>query len=200
MSPTDARDEAIALAKTDTATALARARAIADPWFRSQAIAWIARFAAAAEVAPILKEARESSQVAEDKYRIVGSSAWRVRAMIERGEQQAAADELPDLLKYAADISHPVSRLEALFLLFQSVFEADNCRRVVLDVLLEACHDAKSWKSGDRLREAAIMLAFAGHHGQASEIIGAMPTGRFRRQAIERIGRGQRREPRRFFW
>ncbi|HJT13652.1 MAG TPA: hypothetical protein VJ790_13615 [Dongiaceae bacterium] len=120
--------------------------------------------------------------------------------MIERGEQQAAADELPDLLKCAADISHPVSRLEALFLLFQSVFEADNCRRVVLDVLLEACHDAKSWKSGDRLREAAIMLAFAGHDGQASEVVGAMPTGRFRRQAIERIGRGQRREPRRFFW
>ncbi|HJT13653.1 MAG TPA: hypothetical protein VJ790_13620 [Dongiaceae bacterium] len=67
MSPTDARDEAIALAKTDTATALVRARAIADPWFRSQAIAWIARFAAAAEVAPILKEARESSQVAEGR-------------------------------------------------------------------------------------------------------------------------------------
>ena len=177
-----------------------RREAIADPWFRSQAIAWIARFAAAAEVTPILKEARESSWVAEDKYKIVGSSAWRMRAMIERGEQQAAADELPDLLKSAADINHPVSRLEALFLLFQSVFEVDNCRRIVLDALLEACHDAKSWKSGDRLRETAIMLAFAGHHDQASEVIGAMPTGRFRRQAIERIERGQRREHRPFCW
>ncbi len=200
MSPTEGRDGAVALAKTDTAAALERARAISDPWFRSQAIAWIARFAAAAEATSILKEARESSWAAEDKYRIVGSSAWRIRAMIERGEQQAAADELPDLLKCAADINQPVSRLEALFLLFQSVFEVDNCRRAVLDALLEACHGAKSWKSGDRLREAAIMLAFAGHHGQANEVIGAMPAGRFRRQAIERVGRGQRREPRSFFW
>lgn len=200
VSPTKARDSAIGLAKTDTTAALALARTIDDPWFRSQALAWIARFASEADFPPILSEGRESSWAAGDKYKIVGSSAWRVRAVIERGNTSAAAAEMPELLRCAAEISHPVSRLEALFLLFESVFEADGCRRLVLDALIDACQVAKSWKSGDRLREAAVVLAFAGYQGDVDQVLAAMSEGKYRRQALERIGRGQRREPRRFFW
>ena len=200
MRLTEARDKAIGLAKTDTPAAMMIARAIDDSWFRSQAMAWIARFAAEADLAPILEEARAASWATEDKYKTVGSSAWRFRAMIERGKRLAAADELPDLVACAADVAHPVSRLEALFLLFESVFAIDRCRRLTLSALIDACHIANSWKSGDRLREAAIMLAFAGHHDEAHQAVSAMANRRYRRQAIERIRRGQRREPRPFFW
>lgn len=199
-SPTHAREDAIGLAKTDTAAALERARAIDDPWFRSQALAWIARFAPEAEFKLILSEARESSWAAEDKYKVVGSSAWRIRAMIERDHAPLAEAEVPDLLKCAMDIGHPVSRLEALFLLFESVFTVDSCRRSVLSGLIDACRAANSWKSGDRLCEAAVMLAFAGHSDEASATVDAISSEKYRRKATERIANGERRGPRPFFW
>jgi hypothetical protein len=187
LTPTEARDSAVELAKADTPAALALARAIDDPRFRSQAMAWIARFASETELPAILNEARESSWAATDKYKVVGSSAWRLRAMIERGEPDAAAAEMSELLACAAEIDHPVSRLEALFLLFQSIFDVERARRGTLDALIAASQAAMSWKSGYWLREAALMLASAGYADEADQVISAMPDGKYRRQAIERI-------------
>ena len=200
MTPTEARDGAIERAKADTPAALALARAIDDPWFRSQAMAWIARFASETELPAILNEARESSWAATDKYKVVGSSAWRLRAMIERDKPDGAAAEMPELLSCAAEIDHPVSRLEALFLLFESIFEVERARRGTLDALIAASLAAMSWKSGFWLREAALMLASAGYADEADQVISAMPDGKYRRQVIERIGKGERRTPRPFFW
>jgi hypothetical protein len=200
LTPTEARDGAIALAKADTSAARALARAIDDPWFRSQAMACIARFASEMEFPAILNEARESSWAATDKYKVVGSSAWRLRAMIERGKPDAAAAEMSELLACAAEIDHPVSRLEALFLLFQSVFEVERCRHAVLEALVAAAQVAMSWKAGYRLREVALMLASAGYRDEVDQVIDAMAEGKYRRQAIEWIARGERQTPRPFFW
>ena len=122
-----------------------------------------------------------------------------MRALIERGETERAALEVEGLLKRSAEIPNPVSRLDALFLLFQAVFARDAARPEVLIALVAASRVARSWKSGDKLREAALMLA-PGHPDEAQQVVAAMPEGRFRRTAVERMAAGRHRTPRAFFW
>jgi hypothetical protein len=45
MSATTQRDRAISLAESRPGEALKQARQIDEPWFRAQALAWVARFA-----------------------------------------------------------------------------------------------------------------------------------------------------------
>lgn len=199
-SGTEARENAIALAKTDVEAATKNARAIEDPWFRSQAMAWIARFSAEKDFHQALDEAASASWAADDPYKIVASSAWRLRAMVERGHLGDVQSELPKLLECASGIANPVSRLDALFLVFQSVFDVEAFRHLVLRALVDACQAAVSWKAGDRLSEAAVMLAFANDKVGVDEVIQSMPDGKRKRQAMQRIADRLRREPRRFFW
>src|SRR5690242_6252212 len=106
---TKARNSAVGLAKTDTKAALKIALAIDEPWFRSQALAWIARYSSQDDLPVVLGQARDASWSAEDPYRIVGSSAWRIRAMIERGNSEGVGAELSELLVCASRIAQPVS-------------------------------------------------------------------------------------------
>jgi hypothetical protein len=120
--------------------------------------------------------------------------------MVECGHFEDARRELPRLLECSSGISNPVSRLDALFVLFQSVFHVEALRRLVLKALVDACQAADSWKAGDRLREAAVMLAFAKDKTSADEVIQSMPDGKHKRQAMQRIADSLRCEPRQFFW
>jgi hypothetical protein len=198
VTPTKSREHAIQLAKTDPDAALAVARGIDDPWFRSQALAAVARFSKSRQL-EILEEAQVASQSADDPYKIVGASAWWIRAMIELGYGDEAARELPALIEVSSTIEHPVSRLEALFLLFQAVFHLEATRLLALDALVNACQSANSWKAGDRLQEAALMLA-ADYPAESEQVIRAMPEGKYKRQAIEKRAASGGRPPRPFFW
>jgi hypothetical protein len=88
----DASARAIQLAKQDTQRALEVAGSIAEGWSRAQALAWIGRFAPDADVSTILGEARESSLAANTPFKTVDSSAWWIRAMIERGDIEGATE------------------------------------------------------------------------------------------------------------
>ena len=156
---TQARDRAIRLAKTDTAAALGVADEIEEPWFRAQALAFIARFEEQYGHRAILASARRASLEAEDPYVVVGSAAWWLRAWIERGAPEVACAELPALLGASRKIANPVSRLDALYLVFQAVFDLDPARRAVLEALLAACAAADSWKAGRCQSEVARMRA-----------------------------------------
>jgi hypothetical protein len=201
MTPTEARDLAGVLAKSDTVAALQVAHEIPDAWFRAQALAWISRYAEGESCRAIASSARLASQAAEDPYQTVGSAAWWVRALIERGASESASAEIPALLEAARSIAHPVSRIDALYLLFQAVFEVGPARQLVLDALLEAGAAARSWKAGDRLREAAVML-HRDFPEQAARVIAAMPEGKYKRQAVRRTSATCKtfRGPRPFFW
>lgn len=198
MSATRSRERASQLAKTDPEAALVIARGIEDPWFRSQALAWVARFSKRGQQ-DILREAKAASESAGEPYKIIGASAWWVRAMAELGYSGEATREVPKLLEIASTIENPVSRLEALFLLLQAVFQVDRGRDLVLEGLIAACQRAKSWRAGDRLREAALMLA-ADHPADAERVIEAMPEGKYKRQVKQRMASAQHRTPRPFFW
>jgi hypothetical protein len=194
-----ARNQAISLAKTDTDRALEIARQIHEPWNRAQALAWIGFFADG-RLHEILDEARAVSWSATDPYQIVGSSAWRLRAWIERGEPTRATKELGQLLACADKITHPVSRLEALTALRDAIFDVDGARQRVLDAQIRAAGIARSWRSSSRLRDSAIMLASTGHADEARRVVAAIPEGRYRRQALKGIAEAKLLDPRRFFW
>jgi hypothetical protein len=200
MTPTESRDMACKLAKTDPAAALEIARGIGDPWFRSQALAHVARASDLPGARRIFAEARAASLAADDPYQVVGSSAWWLRAMIELGDTEAATCEIPSLLEVSATIENHSSGAQALFLVLQAVFHVDKARRLVTNALIRTClAGSGSWRPGRTFRDAAIMLA-PQHPAEAEKIIRSMPEDKWKRRAIQRIEDQEFLEPRAFFW
>ena len=200
MSAAQQRDLAIQAARTDFPTALQRARAVSEPWHRAQALAWVARFAPDADVERVADEALKAAGGGKDAYQQVGSSAWAVCALAERGRTRKAQEAVSRLLGLSAGISHPVSRLNALFLLWQAVFTLDRAvRQKVLDRLVAACQSAASWQAGTTLRDVALMLA-ADDPAESKRIIDQMPDGRYKRQAQRQFAEGETSTPGPFFW
>lgn len=134
MSATTTRDLTMRRATTDTSAAHALARSISDPWYRCQALAWVARFAPEAQFKAIVQESLAAGKAADDPYQVVGTTAWSLAALVERGHNNEVRCLLPSLLTHAAAIVNPVSRLDALFLLWQAVFPLGiEFHRQVLD-------------------------------------------------------------------
>jgi hypothetical protein len=186
-------------AQSDNEHALKLARKIDDPWYRTQALAWVARYAPIGKVEGLAKEALETAAEQADPYKVVAASAWPVRALIERERGEVAEEAIVRLLDLSERIDHPVSRLEALFLLWEAVYLlGDGMRRQVQDKLVAACRAADSWKAGDRLAWAATILA-ADHPEEAQELVAALREGRVKRQALRRMGAGKTEKVREFF-
>ena len=186
------------LARIDAHAAIGFARQIEDAWSRSQALAHVARFSPSGQRA-LLDEARTASMLAGDSYKIVAVSAWWIRAQIEVGYHEDAAREMPRLLELSSTIEHPVSRLAALFLLFQAVFHLEPARQLALGRLIEACQSANSWKAGDALQSAVVMLA-SDYAAEAEQALQAMPEGKYKRKACRLVASAVRWHPRPFFW
>ncbi|HTE20273.1 MAG TPA: hypothetical protein VK689_18055, partial [Armatimonadota bacterium] len=160
MSATDERNRAMEAARRDYPTALKWARGVSDAWFRAQALAGVARYAPESDVVRIAEEALRAVADAKDAYRRVGSSAWAIRALVERGKHERAAKAALGLSEFAGNIDHPVSRLNALLVLWQAAFPLGGAvRRQILRRLIAACEAASSWQAGRALRDAALMVA-----------------------------------------
>src|SRR3954469_17904349 len=125
MSATSTRDQVTRLAPADPEGAAEVARSIEEPWFRAQALAWAARFAADDRVVPLAEESLRSSYAEIDPYRTVATGAWPVRALVERGHSDKARSTLDSLLLLAPQVEPPTSRVEALFLVWQAIFPLD---------------------------------------------------------------------------
>jgi hypothetical protein len=194
------RERAVRAATTNSERALALARQVSHPWYRAQALAWVARFAPEAGVVRIAQEALRTASRAEDPYQVVGASAWPIRALIERDHRERAVQQLPSLLESAERIQHPVSRIEALFLLVQAVWPlGSRGRKPVLDRLALLCQTTPGWRAGRALRELALMLADE-DETEARRVADSMPQGPYKRQALRRLTAGRRARPRPFFW
>lgn len=194
------REAAIKLAKSDSGAALAAARAIDDPWYRCQALAWVARFAPESEWLRIVKSALQSAAAADDRYKNVAAAAWPIRALVERSALTDAQAALRDVLPLAAEIEHIGSRAEALLLLLQAVLPASNSlRKPVFHAILDLPHEPVHWRRRRTIREAFLMV----HAREPALVAVCLPRVRDQklRSAIEsRLAAGETREPRAFFW
>lgn len=200
MSATEQRERAIQAARTDLPTGLQLARRVSEPWFRAQALAWVARLAAEADVERIAAEALEAASAGKDAYQHVGSAAWAIRALAERGRSRKAAAAVCKLVSLSDGITHPVSRLNALFLLCEAAWPlGGSVRRQVVQKLVAACQSAASWRAGSTLRDVALMLA-RDDPREARRITEQMPDGPYKQQTQRQLDEGQTSTPRPFFW
>ena len=200
MNATLQRERAVQLAPTDPALALSTARAIDDPWFACQALAWVARFAPEEEFAKIVNESLRVVRGEVDPYRVVAPSAWPIRAMVERDCIELLPSVIPELLLRAEEIELLVSRSEALFLLFQAVFPAGREHWLpVLDSLRQASTPLISWRQKRNLTDA-IMIVRGEDEQLAFEIYDAVDDQKLKKKITRLWAIPEQRQPRKFFW
>ena len=183
------------LAKTDFRKALLLARQVSESWFRCQALAGAARFAPDDEVASTAKEAISAALTATDSYKRVAATAWPLRALVERNQEQKAVQQLPEILELAAQIQNPVSRSDALFLLWEAFFPI-QAHEFILGALVKSCDG--HWKADYILRQVVLILASKDTE-EAHKLASSMPESKYKRQAKKRLSEGQKQQAKQFY-
>ena len=183
------------IAKTDFLKALPLARKVSESWFRCQALAGTARYAPDEHVIKTAEEAILAAFTATDFYQKVAATAWPLRALIERKQEQKAIQWLPEILELSEHIENPISRTDALFMLWEGVFPVP-AHESILEPLVISC--TGHWKADYILRQIVIILA--SHDIDAAQKLAAsMPESKYKRQAERRLGEGQKEEARQFY-
>ncbi len=158
MTATLQRDQAIELAKTDALKALAKARSVSDPWFRAQALSWVARFNDSAPE-PIAAEAANAAATCDDDYKKSAVRAWEIAALAERKCLVKAKTALREAVRIAGQVQPPASRSEALLILMQAAFTID--RDTAADVsaqITQSCPIGDHWRCKRAATHASQML------------------------------------------
>jgi len=159
VSATLQRNHASTLAKSNPKKALDQARKVHEPWFRAQALSWVARFTDGDPVA-IASEAARAAQECEDDYRKSAVRAWEVAALAERGSTAEARKSLSEALKLAKRIESVSSRSEALLLLMQAAFRIgrDEAMRAY-SLLKESCPVEEHSRCKRAVRDGERMIS-----------------------------------------
>jgi hypothetical protein len=159
MSATTQRDRAMSLAKSCPNEALKQARQVDEPWFRAQALAWVARFADS-EVITIAAEAAKAAAEGGDKYQQCAVRAWEIAALAERDYKSEARKRLREALNTAKNVVPAASRSEALFLLLQaSASIAPDDFEKLYEMLKNSCCAEEHWRCQRALRNGAKMMS-----------------------------------------
>lgn len=200
MSSTQQRDLAIQKAKYNSEQAYKLALKISDHWYCAQALSWIARYSNDEDFDKFIQQAFKASFGNSDPYKVVGSSAWVIRSLVERKKYKYIDTNLTKLRQVSSTIYNPVSRGDALFLLFQGIFTIENqFEQLVLKDLLLACQNMNSWKKPLIIRDTALIMANK-NLIQAYSIVDRIPEGRVKRQVQKHLLQKKFLSPRDFFW
>ena len=198
MGLAEQREQAEELAKQDVTRARTYALRIPSPWYRTQALASVAWHASEQACVEIAREALASAATDPDPFQAVGASAWPIGCLVGRKCAVEVRRQIPDLLAVARSIEHPVCRLDALMLLWQAVFPLGaSYHKPVLDLLVEACLLAKSWRAGRCLRDTVLILATESVE-DARRILARMGDGNYKRAATRSLDAGEGLRPRPF--
>ena len=200
MNPTDARDSAERLAPKDWRGAHELAKSADSPWYRCQALAWVARYAPEEHVEILVEESLRAAAECAEAYRANACIAWPVRALVERGRTDRAASIVMDAAQRAASIPEPASSSEAAFLMLQAIFPAG--RKYWLPVF-EACWRLSAsgvhWRQRRNLRDAVLMV-HPHDPDLAKDVLSTILDRRLRERLERDIQKGVSRRPRPFFW
>lgn len=200
ISATQLRHLAGRLAPTDPARALATARAIQDPWFACQALAWVARYAPDQQFIKIIKESLRVCSTEIDPYRVVAPAAWPIRAIVERNHSELLPSVIPDLLRRTNNIENLGSRSEAVFMLFQAVFPAGRGSWFpVLQSLREASTPLINWRQRRNLCDA-VLIVWNEDEQLALEITNGIDDLKLKKKIEKMLATSKVHEPRPFFW
>jgi hypothetical protein len=200
MSNTDDRDLACRTAPRDTVRALHFARRIPDPWFRTQALACVARYAPDKQVESLVREALRTARECDEPSGTAIVSAWPIRALIERQRLSAAKRAIGPVLAIVAKVKRVGSRAEAMDTLWHAVFPGGAAfRKRILGTLGDICPPDAHWRA-KRLYVDIVSTLASDDVATAELVLARMPAGAARRKAIKALGDGRVHAPRPFFW
>jgi hypothetical protein len=193
------QDRVINLARSHPAAALEPARAIADPYLRCQALAWVARHCErAVDAVKIATEASEAVEGGLDAWAAVAGVAWPIRALVERAQIREADALIRRAVASAARVENPIRKVDALFLVVQAGWEVGTSGwQAAVAALLAAARTDASEKTQGVIRDLVLMLAGAGRDAKAA--LASMPDGKAKREAERRLKTGACGSPRSFF-
>jgi hypothetical protein len=158
MSAALQRDQAAALARSNPKEAPARAKAVSEPWFRAQALAWVARFTDSDPVA-VARLAAKAASDCDDDYQRSAVRAWEVAALAGQNHADHAEWALKTAVAVAEGVLPVSSRSEALFLLFQAALAIGRKQSEWVYGRLEAtCPEAEHWRCKRARRHAHQIL------------------------------------------
>ena len=159
QTPTQQRDRVITLVHADPRKAFELAKDIRDPWFASQALAWVGRFSPERDFKKAIAESVRIGRLQDDPYRVAASAAWPLNALLEREQFPQAEGTLMRALSTCEDISYPGSRAEATFLLFQASKPFDIALWIpAFNELACPSNTRLHWRQKRCLRDALSML------------------------------------------
>ncbi len=151
------RDNAQLLAKSEPLKAHLDASMIVEPWFRAQALAWVARFSEGRTI-EIAKEAAKAAMECDDSYKRTAVRAWEIAALAEVGATEEASFALNEALRDSRLITPLCSCAEALFLLAQAASKIDSSARdIACDHLMDLCSGDHHWRSKRAVRDSIAL-------------------------------------------
>lgn len=186
------RNHATYLARHDHSKATEYAERIKSPWFRTQAIAAIARHAPTdEECLALANRAFAVAREGADGYQIAGVSAWPLRALIERGFVNEAMERLPELIEYARQETRLGSRAEALMRLFEAALPLGaHAQELIVEALLEIEHTSPGWRSSRALRDCCQLILHTDSE-RAKVFSAKIHKTSYRQQALTAIAEGR---------
>jgi hypothetical protein len=183
------RGQACALAASQPGRAFDLARTIPDGWYRSQAMAHIAKIAPPELSEQAFREARAAAAQSFDNYQRVGVLPSVITAAFARGHNGLVNDVLGDAFALIPSIEPIASRAYALNLLWSTIaYHGDGkLRRLVIAEAQAHVHPDRSWRARRLYREITDWLAERDPR-KAKAVICAMPEGKSRTYLERRIG------------
>jgi len=153
------RNQVMQRVKTDAANALTVAGNIDEPWFRSQALAAVARYTDKDCVA-VAARAMQAADLCDDNYKRSSLRAWAIVALAEREHKAEARKALKEAVSLALTVTPPSSKSEALYLLLQASFTVGQTDAVgVYHELHTACSSGDHWRCKRAVRDGAKLVS-----------------------------------------
>lgn len=198
MSATKQQDLVARLAKTDSPHALQKARKISEPWFRAQALAYIARYCDQAPTS-VANQAAKAAEACVDTYQQCAVRAWEIAALAERSHTKSAASRLQAVLSKARQIEPPSSRSEALILLLSAAAHINsNAVETVAKMVVRVTDCHSNWRC-DRATVNAIGILYRFNPESAAHLSQSVSNAKLRSKCDKIIAAGGS-SPRSFFW
>jgi len=153
------RSEVGRLLTSDRDEALRLARAIRHPWYRCQALTYVAEAEKSRHNAVrLLREALDAAREQSEPNRVVTVASWPLRQLAKLDEA-AARDVTEELLRTVATESHGLRRLDGLKSILWAVTESEDLRQLVQPAFAHAASQSAGWRTERTVAFIASYLA-----------------------------------------
>jgi hypothetical protein len=165
---------------------LAIARAIRDPWYRCQSLAFVAEYLDDRRRPAVLSEAFKAAYELDEPNRIVTVASWPVEVLAELGPRDRLRQAVDRLLSVIATEPHSLRRADALAAVLHRVWPVVDVRSQVLGEFRAACAAGHGWRRDRLLRHTAQRMAEV-DLAAATELVEMIEEDRTRRRAAREV-------------